>query len=320
MKVEIQEKELTIIVPCYNEGINVDFLHAEIVNLFSGSKNSIEIVFIDDGSSDDTLEVMKEIALKSIFKIKIISFSRNFGKEAAILAGLQESTGKYTIIIDADLQQNPKYILEMKKILDENPEIDVVAAYPEKRKENFFKRLAKKTFYRLMSKLSEVELKDSVSDFRIFRRNVLESMLSLSEKHRFTKGIFAWVGFNTYYYPYHVEKRATGKSKWRFKSLFAYAMDGLVDFSKKPLLVAVYVGLFLMIVSSIIAIVLLCMNIISGTVVSGLIWIAILITEIGGCILISNGIIGYYLYKTFTEVKNRPIYIVRKRFENEKGM
>ncbi len=312
----MQENEVTLVIPCYNEGMNIDFLHTELVKLFTNIRENIEIIFIDDGSTDETLTTMKEVAIKSIFKIRIISFSRNFGKEAAIYAGLKESRGKYTVIIDADLQQNPKYIFEMKKILDDNPDIDQVAAYPAHRKENAFKAFVKKRIYNFM-KLTDIELKESVCDFRIFRRNVLEAVLAMSEKHRFSKGIFAWIGFSTYYYPYQVEKRVIGKSKWNYKSLFTYLIEGLADYSKKPLLYSIYIGILFIIVSIIAFIATLAMKVFVTNTVSGLIWIALLLVFLCGIILVSNGILGYYLSKTLTEVKNRPIYIVKKRFENE---
>ena len=224
------KRKLSVIVPCYNEEKNIVKFYNKILEDLKDI--DLELIFINDGSKDKTQVEIDKLLKNKDFKIKCINFSRNFGKESAMLAGLENvrKDADYISIIDADLQQNPKYLLKMYKYLNENLEIDEVACYQKKRKEGILS-IFKKTFYKIINSFSEVEFKNGVSDFRMFRRLVLEAIISIKEHNRFSKGIFSYVGFNIYYMPYEVEKREEGKTSWNFFSLFSYALLGFKNFT-----------------------------------------------------------------------------------------
>ena len=305
--------KLDVIVPLYNEEENLkDFYKA-----VKKSLKDIEyrIVFVNDGSSDKSLTVLKKLYESDKNRIRIVSFSRNFGKESAIYAGLKNSDAEYTAIIDADLQQDPDYLLEMANLLDKNNDVDSICMIQAQKKHRFFQKL----FYKFINKISKTNFVDGASDFRMFRRKVVESILSLSEKNRFSKGIFSWVGFNTIYLPYVVKERKKGKSKWNFFKLLNYAIDGFVGFSTSPLKFSVYLGMLSSLSAFIYLIVVLIKTLVKGKDVPGYASIICLILFIGGCILLSIGILGEYLAKTYLEVKNRPIYIESEKigFEND---
>ena len=234
--------KLSLIVPCYNEAENIEAFQTAVIHAFHGSGYDFELIFIDDGSTDATFHKLRQAFGAQQCPVKVISFSRNFGKEAGILAGLQHASGEYISIIDADLQQDPQVVRNMVKILDEDAQYDMVAAYQDRRNESKFLTFFKSMFYRLINRLSDVPLKSDASDFRTFRRSVAESILKLGEYHRFSKGIFAWVGYNTCYIPYTVNKRNAGKTKWNFRKLFNYAIDGIIGYSTKPLRIATFLG------------------------------------------------------------------------------
>ena len=310
---ENESINLSIIVPCYNEQDNIKLFYETLVKTFGNLMESTEIIFINDGSTDDTIKQIRKIYEQSKYKIKVIDFSRNFGKESAMLAGLKESQGKYTAIIDADLQQNPKYILKMKQILDENEDYDAVAAYQYKRIENKLSPFLKKNFYKIMNKITDMEIPESASDFRLLRRNVVQAILSLPERSRFSKGIFAWVGFNTYTMPYRVEYRMYGTSKWNIKKLFSYALDGITDFSVKPLMFSMSFGTILTIFSIGAFIELILMKLIGKVNVSNFVFLGIFMVFILGIQLMSNAIMSKYIAKSYIEVKERPPYIIKEK-------
>ena len=299
--------KLDIIVPLYNEEENL----ADFYNEVKKALENIEyrIIFINDGSSDNSLKVLKDLYKFDKKRVRVVSFSRNFGKESAIYAGLKNSNAEYTAIIDADLQQDPNYLLDMLNKLDKNNDVDSICMIQAQKKNRFFQKL----FYKFINKISKTNFVNGASDFRMFRKKVVESILSLSEKNRFSKGIFSWVGFNTLYLPYVVKERKKGKSKWNFFKLLNYAIDGFVGFSTSPLKFSVYLGLLSSISSFIYLIVILIKTLIKGKDVPGYASIICLILFIGGCILLSIGILGEYLAKTYLEVKNRPIYIESER-------
>lgn len=313
----MSSKDISIIVPCYNEENNVELFYNKTIEIFKNNLSNIEIIFVNDGSNDDTLENLKNIYKKTKCCIKIINFSRNFGKEAAVLAGLERSFGKYTVIIDADLQQNPKYIIEMKNELDSHKEYDVVCCVQQKRKESKIVCFLKGSFYKIMNKMMEVEFVSGASDFRMMRRDVVQAIISLPENCRFSKGIFSWVGFNTYYMPYEVENRASGKSKWSIKKLFQYAFNGIVSFSNSPLLLSLKIGLFNILISIIMFIIIFIMLMIGNINNFIDIFIIDLIIFFSGITLVSNGIIGKYLANNYAESKNRPKYIIKEYINNE---
>ncbi|MBF0987017.1 MAG: glycosyltransferase family 2 protein, partial [Clostridiales bacterium] len=224
------KQKLSVIVPCYNEEKNISKFYNKLKEDLKDI--DLELIFVNDGSKDKTKEELDKILKHKEFKIKVIHFSRNFGKESAMLAGLENvrKDSEYISIIDADLQQNPKYLLDMYKILNENADYDEVACFQKKRKEGILS-FFKKTFYKIINTFSEVEFKNGVSDFRMFRRTVMDAILSIKEHNRFSKGIFSYIGFNIYYMPYEVEKRKEGKTSWNFFSLFSYALLGFKNFT-----------------------------------------------------------------------------------------
>ena len=303
--------KLSIVVPCYNEEGNVEAFSNEVEKVFKGKKIKYEIVFVNDGSKDKTIEKLYKLVDTSKQNIKVVNFSRNFGKEAAMYAGLKNASGEFVTIIDADLQQKPSLILDMLDILNNNPDIDSVAAFQEKRKEGKVLTFFKDSFYKLINSISTVPFVQGASDFRTFRRNVVDSILSVSEYHRFSKGIFSFVGFNTYYMPYVVEERNSGNSKWSFIKLFNYAIEGIVSFTVSPLRLSFFLSILFLITS----VFLLLISLITGiTILKGIIIILLFVSGLQFLIL---GIIGEYLSKTYIQGKNRPIYIVKEIKENK---
>lgn len=309
--------KISLIIPCYNEEENVSLFYAESEKTFSDTAYEIEYVFINDGSSDGTLSQLKKLYKEKAANIKIISFSRNFGKEAAIYAGLRYAGGDYTCIIDADLQQRPEFVLEMAEILCAEPDTDCVAAYPEKRKEFFIKVLFKAGFYKLINLLSDTKFENNVSDFRCFRKNVRDAILQLPEYHRFSKGIFAWIGFETKFIPYKVMAREKGVSKWSFIKLCKYALNGITDYSTKPLYIPTVMGSIFALGALVYYIVALVLGLL-GMGYSPLGIAVASVFFVGGCILFGIGIIGAYLVKMYFQAKNRPIYIAKEILEKEK--
>ncbi len=308
--------KLSFVIPCYNEESNVNLIHDEIAKIFL-PLYKYEIIFVNDGSSDNTLKSLKEILKNSKTKIKVINFSRNFGKEAAIYAGLKEAKGDYISLIDADMQQDPKYVMEMVSFLDKNEEYDSVAMYQDKRKEGKVLTFFKKSFYRLINKISDTKFQSNASDFRTFRKSVIKSVLELKEYYRFSKGIFSWVGYNTYYMPYTVKERATGTTKWSFKKLFKYALDGIISFTTAPLKMATYIGLISSFASIVYLVFVIIQKLAWGIDIPGYATIITLILFLGGMQLFSLGIIGEYIGRNYIETKNRPIYIAKEILENK---
>ena len=308
---------LSVIVPCFNEEGNIDLFYEETVKALGDLMPETELIFVNDGSRDATLAKLRALCARARYRVRVVSFSRNFGKEAALLAGLRSSTGEFTSIIDADLQQRPSYIVEMLDFLKEHPEYDAVAAYQEERKEGFILSLFKKMFYNVIDSMTDVKIMQAASDFRVLRRPVVDAILSLPEKCRFSKGIFAWVGFETYYMPYKVEERASGTSKWNFWKLLTYAFDGIIAFSNKPLILSSVVGFFIFALSILYLIVIVVKTILWGDPVAGFPTLACLILMLSGIQLLGIGILGQYLAKNYTESKERPVYIVKEELEND---
>lgn len=304
--------KLSLVVPCYNEAENVASFQEAVINAFDGCGYEYEIVFVDDGSRDATLPNLRKIHALQKCPVKVISFSRNFGKEAAIYAGMQHADGEYISLIDADLQQRPEIVRDMVGILDEKPEYDVVAAYQDRRGEGKVLSFFKKGFYSLINRLSSVKLKSDASDFRTFRRCVRDSILDLSEYHRFSKGIFAWVGYNTCFIPYTACERAAGTSKWNFRKLFNYAIDGIIGYSTAPLRMATYLGGFTGIAAMIYLVIVVLQKLIWGIHVPGYATIIVLILLLGSMQLFCIGIIGEYVGRTFEQSKQRPVYLAKE--------
>lgn len=304
--------KLSIIIPAMNEEENIDTIYNTIKTVFENI--NYEAIFIDDGSTDKTFKVLESIYKRDKEHIKVIGFSRNFGKDAAIYAGLESAVGEYTAIIDADMEQNPNYLLKMLTFLDNNPEYDQVAMKIKARKAgNIFKRFGSKMFYKVINVLSETKFSNDVSDFRMFRSNVREALLSIPEKNRFSKGIFSWIGFNTKVMEYEVGTRTKGTTKFSFMKSVKYALNGIVGFSAKPLRLATIFGSITSIAGFIYLIYIIIKTFVVGVETPGFATIVCLILFIGGIQLLTIGILGEYLARTFLEAKSRPIYVARKK-------
>ena len=304
--------KLSLVVPCFNEADNVAAFHQAVVSAFDGCGYDYEIIFVDDGSSDATLHNLKKIYATQTCPMKIISFSRNFGKDAGIYAGMQHADGEYISLIDADLQQRPEIVRNMVNILDDQPEYDVIAAYQDRRNEGKILTFFKESFYSIINKLSTVKLKADASDFRTFRRCVRDSIIDLAEYHRFSKGIFAWVGYSTCYIPYTALPRMAGKTRWSFRKLLNYAVEGIIGYSTAPLRIATYLGSITAIAAILYLIATVLKTLIVGIDVPGYATIIVLILLLGSMQLICLGIIGEYVGRTFEQSKNRPIYIAKE--------
>ncbi|MCI5947611.1 MAG: glycosyltransferase family 2 protein [Oscillospiraceae bacterium] len=303
--------KLSLIIPCFNEENNVTAFFDATERAFSGCGFSYEYVFVNDGSRDKTLENLKKLYNDNPTAfIKVLSLSRNFGKEAAVYTGLSHASGELTCIIDADLQQRPETVLKMMELL--NGDTDCVAAYQDKRREGKVLSFFKSTFYKLINKFSDIEFVNGASDFRLFRKNVRDAILSMPEYYRFSKGLFSWVGFNTVYMPYEAEKRNDGVSKWSFKKLFKYAVEGIVSFTTAPLKFAMHLGIISSAVAFIYAVWVIIKRLAFGVEVQGYATIVVLILLLGGIQLICIGVIGEYLARIFVQSKNRPISIVKE--------
>ena len=309
--------DLSLVVPCFNEEENIIEFYDCVEGCFEGKNFTYEFVFVNDGSKDKTLLKLKELTKTKQSNIQVISFSRNFGKESAIYAGLSRAKGDAVCIIDADLQQRPEVVLEMKEILDTKPEVDCVAAFQEKRKEGKVLSALKSCFYKIINKVSEVDFVNGASDFRLMRRQMVNAVLSMTEYHRFSKGILSWVGFNTEHIAYEVQPREHGESKWSVVKLTKYAIEGIVAFSTAPLKIATIVGFLSSLLSVIYLLVVIIQKLFFEIAVPGYATIVVLILLLGGLILFSLGIIGEYLAKIYVQIKNRPIYIEKEYFTNQ---
>lgn len=301
---------LSLVVPCYNEGENVIPFHEAAVRALADF--DLEIVYIDDGSRDATLHNLKKIYARKDAKVKIVSFSRNFGKESGIYAGLEHASGDYICIIDADLQQRPEIVRDMVAILEDKPEIDVVAAYQDRRAEGKVLSFFKRGFYNLMNRLSKVPLQPDASDFRTFRRSVRDSILSMGEYHRFSKGIFAWVGYTTAFIPYTACERVNGRTKWSFWKLFNYAIEGIIGFSTAPLRLATLCGCITGVGALFYLVCVVLEKLTKGIDVPGYATIIVLILLLSSIQLFCIGIIGEYVGRNFEQGKKRPIYIAKE--------
>lgn len=304
--------KLSLVVPCYNEAENVAAFQDAVITAFEGCGYDYEIVFIDDGSKDATLHNLKKLHAAQRCPVKVISFSRNFGKEAGLYAGLQHASGDYISLIDADLQQRPEIVRDMVRILDEEPQYDVVAAYQDRRGEGKVLSFFKRSFYSIINRLSKVTLQPDASDFRTFRRSVRDSLLELAEYHRFSKGLFAWVGYETKFIPYTACPRASGTTKWNFWKLVNYAVEGIIGFSTAPLRLATCLGGVTGIAAIIYLIVVVLQKLICGIDVPGYATIIVLILLLGSVQLFCIGIIGEYVGRTFEQTKNRPVYLAKE--------
>lgn len=303
-------KVMSLVIPCYNEEQSLALLYNEIDRVSTElTAYEFEMLFIDDGSKDDTLKIIKAFAARDP-RVKYISFSRNFGKEAAMYAGFCNAKGSLVAVMDADMQDPPSLLPKMVKKL-ETEDWDSVATRRVTRKgeppiRSFFARM----FYKLINKITDIEIVDGARDFRLMKRSMVDAIVKMGEYNRFSKGIYGWVGFRTYWLPYKNVERVAGTTKWNFWKLLIYSIDGIVSFSQVPLSLASVGGTMLTVASLIMVVFLVIRQLIFGNPVAGWASLACIITFIGGVQLFCLGIIGQYLSKTYLEVKRRPHYII----------
>lgn len=314
MKERKNNKMISIIVPCYNEEEGIEKFYIETKKVIDQINNEYdyELLFIDDGSKDETLNKVKKIR-KNDENIRIISFSRNFGKEAAMYAGLENFIGDYVVIMDADLQNDPRIILDMINGIKEG--YDVVTTCRNRKGESIVKSLFSRIFYGVMGKVGAIKIRQGSQDYRMMTRKVAESIVMLKEYNRFSKGIFNWVGFNVKYLEVENRTRADGKSKWNFRKLFSYAIDGITSFTTAPLKISIVLGFIISFISIIMGVEIVLQTIISGKDVPGYASTITAVLFIGGIQLISTGILSEYISKMYLEVKNRPKYIIKEKID-----
>lgn len=306
-------KLLSVIVPCYNEEENIRDFYEELfknTSFFDEKGIEVELIYIDDGSTDRTVEEVKKLHEQDS-RVHMVSFSRNFGKEAAIYAGLQKAKGDLAVLMDADLQDPPALLPDMYAYIEQG--YDSVATRRVTRKgeppvRSFFARM----FYRIMNKISKTEIVDGARDYRLMTRQVVEAILAMSEYNRFTKGIFGWVGYKTKWLEYENIERRKGETKWSFWKLFVYSLEGITAFSTVPLTVAAVMGALFCVMAFVLIIVIIVRTLIFGDPTSGWPSLVCIILLVSGVQLFCLGIVGQYLSKTYMEVKRRPIYLVKE--------
>lgn len=311
-------KKLSIIVPMYNEEEVIELFYKEtkkVVDTIS-VKYDYEMLFVDDGSKDKSIDKVKELRKKDK-KVRFVSFSRNFGKEAGIYAGLKNSKGDLVVLLDADLQHDPKYIPEMIKYIEEG--YDTVTTLRNRKGEAKIKSWFSEFFYKIMKDAKNIELKQGSQDYRMMTRQVVDAILEIQEYNRFSKGIFSWVGFKTKYIEVENRTRAAGKSKWNFKSLTKYAIEGITSFTLKPLKISIVIGILISIIALISALAIIIQTLACGKDVPGYASIITAILFMGGIQLISIGILSEYVGKIYLETKNRPNYLIKEKSEDEEG-
>lgn len=300
-----------IIVPCYNEEEVIDIFITSVLGIIKTIEEfDFRFIFVDDGSSDNTLKILKKYSEKQEC-IRYISFSRNFGKEAAMYAGLKYSKADYVIIMDSDMQ-NPPYLIEKMLYAVSKEGYDCCCANRTRNGDPHLRTFFSRKFYDVINKISDVNMIDGAGDFRMMNRKMVDAVLSMSEVQRFSKGIFSWVGFKTKYIYFENVKRAAGETKWSFFKLFKYALDGITAFSVFPLIVSSYIGMIISITSFIYLFFIILKTLIFGKDVPGFASLITIILFIGGIIILSCGILGEYISKIYIEVKNRPIFIERE--------
>ncbi|HEM3642664.1 TPA: glycosyltransferase family 2 protein [Streptococcus suis] len=307
---------ISVIVPCFNEEEAIPYFYDAMEKVRKEMGEQFEYIFVNDGSKDRTLTVLRQLSGQDR-AVRYLSFSRNFGKEAALYAGLQAAQGELVTVMDVDLQDPPEMLMEMKAMLDGNPDLDCVGTRRVSRDgeppiRSFFAKL----FYKLMNKISQVEVVDGARDFRLMRRHMVDAILSVSEYNRFSKGIFAWVGFETEYLPYENVERVAGETSWSFWKLLSYSIEGIINFSDTPLNIASYTGFFTFLLSLILMVFVVFKTLVFGDPTIGWPSTICIILFLGGLQLMTIGILGKYLAKVFLETKKRPIYIVKEKSSN----
>ncbi|HFR3774377.1 TPA: glycosyltransferase family 2 protein [Streptococcus suis] len=307
---------ISVIVPCFNEEEAIPYFYEAMEKVRKEMGEKFEYIFVNDGSKDGTLKVLRQLSGQDQ-AVRYLSFSRNFGKEAALYAGLQAAKGDLVTVMDVDLQDPPEMLIEMKAMLEANADLDCVGTRRVSRDgeppiRSFFAKL----FYKLMNKISQVEVVDGARDFRLMRRHMVDAILSVSEYNRFSKGIFAWVGFETEYLPYKNVERVAGQTSWSFWKLLSYSIEGIINFSDTPLNIASYTGFFTFLLSLVLMVIVVVKTLVFGDPTIGWPSTICIILFLGGLQLMTIGILGKYLAKVFLETKKRPIYIVKEKSSN----
>ncbi|MBQ7131612.1 MAG: glycosyltransferase family 2 protein [Oscillospiraceae bacterium] len=310
---------ITVVVPCYNEQEVLPLFYDKIREVMGDMINNYgidyELLFIDDGSKDKTLQILREYA-KGDNRVRYISFSRNFGKEAGIYAGLENSKGDYVVVIDADLQHPPQFIPQMYEIVTKEDYDCATTRRVSRKGESKVRSWFARKFYKIMNKISQTEIVDGAQDFRFMKRKMVDAILSMPEYNRFSKGIFSWVGFKTKYIEYENVERAAGTTAWSFWKLFLYSLEGIFAFSTAPLAISSLLGVLFCLISLIMIVVIILKTLIWGEDVAGFPTIMCVMFMLGGLQLFCNGILGQYLSKTYLESKSRPIYLARETEED----
>ena len=307
---------ISIIIPCYNEEDSIPLIYNELKKVSNNMKYDFEFIFVNDGSIDNSLSVLKKLSAKDK-QVKYIHFSRNFGKEAAMYAGLSKSKGDYVTIMDADLQDPPSLLPEMLRLIKEEGYDSVGTRRVSRKGEPKIRSFFARKFYKIINKLSKIEMVDGARDYRLMTRQMVNSILELKEYNRYSKGLFSFVGFNTYWLEYENVERVAGETKWSFWGLVKYAIEGIVAFSTLPLSIASLMGFIFCFVSFILIIIIIIKTLIFGDPTSGWPSLVCIIFFVSGIQLFCLGIIGKYLSKTYLETKNRPIYIIKESTIND---
>lgn len=304
-------KKISIVVPCYNEQEAIPIFYEEIIKTAKELDNyEFEFIFVNDGSRDNSAKIMKELAKKDN-RVKYIIFSKNFGKEAAMYAGLEKSSGDYVTTMDVDLQDPPELISEMIKGIEEEGYDCVATKSTSRRGYSFLRKTFTKWFYKIIAKISKTEMVAGARDFRLMKRQMVDSIIEMREYNRYSKGLFSFVGFDTKWIDFENKERVAGTTKWNFWKLFSYAIDGIVGFSTAPLIISSIVGVLFCLIAFIMILVIIVKTLVFGDPTSGWPSMVCIIFFVSGIQLFCLGIMGQYLSKIYLEVKNRPIYIVK---------
>lgn len=307
-----RKKKITVIVPCYNEEASLHYFYEEIQRVAAQmTETAFEYLFVDDGSRDGTMKVIRELAAKDK-KVAYVSFSRNFGKEAAMYAGLRHAGGDYVVIMDADLQDPPSLLPQMYHAVTEEGYDSVATRRVTRKGEPAIRSFFARRFYHLMNRISDVELMDGARDYRLMSRAYVDALLSLGEYNRFSKGLFGWVGFRTKWFEFENVERVAGETKWSFWKLFRYSLDGIVAFSSTPLYISSILGAGMCGIAVMAILFIIVRQLLFGGSAYGWPSMACIVILIGGLQLLCVGILGLYLSKAYLEVKHRPIYIARE--------
>lgn len=310
-------KKLTVIIPCFNEEEALPIYYQEMSKVMAEMPElETELLFIDDGSTDRTLRVMKDLHILDA-RCQYLSFSRNFGKEAAIYAGLRNATGDYVAVMDVDLQDPPHMLPQMYKILEQEGYDSVATKRSTRTGEPRIRSFLSESFYKFINKISKTEIVNGARDYRLMKRNMVDAVLNMSEYNRFSKGIFEWVGFRTKWLEFENVERSAGATKWSLKKLFFYSMEGITGFSVAPLSLASIMGVVFCLLSFIIIGFIVLRTLIWGDPVSGWPSLVCIVFFVGGIQLLCTGIVGQYLSKTYLETKHRPIYILKESSEGD---